>query len=107
MLGPTSYITAENGSKMKQKLNISNTNPRGKIKKKMLGMNRTGYWLTLQTHRYCGQSLQLHVWEPKPQQRKTSLGEESVRGKVSYNASREMTNLKWKNILKKTLREAE
>lgn len=64
-------------------------------------MNRTGYWLTLQTHRYCGQSLQLHVWEPKPQQRKTSLGEEPVRGKESYNASREMTNLKWKNILKK------
>lgn len=34
MLGPASYITVENGSKMKQKLNISNTNPRGKIKKK-------------------------------------------------------------------------
>lgn len=52
MLGPASYITVENGSKMKQKLNISNTNPRGKIKKKMLGMNSTGYWLTLQVYRY-------------------------------------------------------
>lgn len=73
MVDPASYITVENGSKMNQKLNISNTNARGKSKKKMLGMNSTGYWLTLQTYRYCGQSL--HMWEPKPQQR--SLGEES------------------------------
>lgn len=31
MPGPARCIIAENGSKMKQKLNISNTNPRGKI----------------------------------------------------------------------------
>jgi len=33
MLGPASYMTIENGSKMKQKLNIGSTNPRGRIKK--------------------------------------------------------------------------
>lgn len=33
MLGSASYLTVENGSKMKQKLNIGNTNSRGRMKK--------------------------------------------------------------------------
>lgn len=33
LLGPASHMIVENGSKMKQKLNISNKNPRGRIKK--------------------------------------------------------------------------
>lgn len=37
MVDPASYIAVENGSKMNQKLNISNTNPRGKSKKKNAG----------------------------------------------------------------------
>lgn len=76
-LCPASYMTFENGSKMKQKLNVSNTNTRGRTKE-MLGMNTTGYWLALQVYRCCGQYLWLHVKELKLQQRKTSLGEESI-----------------------------
>lgn len=45
MLDPANSVTVEKGSTMRQKFNSSNTNPRGRIKKKiikMLGMNSTG-----------------------------------------------------------------
>lgn len=70
------YITVENGSKMKQKLNISNTNPRGRIKKNARDEKAQDIG---SPHKSTDvMACIFHVWEPKLQQRKTNLGEESI-----------------------------